>query len=132
VALLDDARTKQTPALLRSRDALNSMDGVKETLSAAVTTGDEESLIKAEALAVKTSDNLQFIIQLDSNMAVDVKPILKAFELYFKIAYDVSKSMVDNSADFSKLQSALQEMNASYDKASANLKEFSDQREVSF
>ena len=132
VALLDDARTKQTPALLKSREALNAMEGVKESLSAAVTTGDEESLVKAETLAAKTSDNLKFIIQLDSNMARDVSPVLKDFEAYFKIAYEVSKSMVDNTADFSKLQALSQEMNALYDKASSDLKAFSDLREVSF
>jgi methyl-accepting chemotaxis protein len=132
VALLDDARTKQTPALLKSREALNSMESVKESLSAAVTTGDEESLVKAETLAEKTSENLNFIVRLDDNMASEVSPILNDFDSYFKIAYDVSKSMVDNTADFSKLQSSLLEMNALYDKASADLKAFSDQREVSF
>ncbi|MFQ3248438.1 MAG: methyl-accepting chemotaxis protein [Glaciecola sp.] len=132
VALLDDARTKQTPALLKSREALNSMESVKESLSAAVTTGDEESLLKAETLATKTSDNLKFIVRLDDSMASEVSPILQDFDSYFKIAYDVSKSMVDNTADFSKLQSSLLEMNALYDKASADLKAFSDQREISF
>jgi len=132
VALLDDARTKQTPALLKSREALNSMEGVKESLSAAVTTGDEDSLTKAEMLAVRTTDNLKFIIQLDNNMGKDISPILKSFDSYFETAYGVSKSMVDNTADFSKLQTALRDMNASYDRANADLKAFSDQREVSF
>lgn len=44
VAQLEDAQAIQTPALLNSREALNSMENTKETLSAAVTTGDEDAL----------------------------------------------------------------------------------------
>ena len=44
VALLDDARNVQFPALSHSRTALFNMENVKNTLSSAVTTGDEDAL----------------------------------------------------------------------------------------
>ncbi|MBF7073657.1 methyl-accepting chemotaxis protein [Glaciecola sp. MH2013] len=132
VELLDNARTKQTPALLNSRDALNSMQNVKEALSAAVTTGDEESLAKAEALAERTTESLKVILSLDESMRDEISPIMKNFEDYFETAFRVSKSMVDNTADFAKLQADSRKMNEAFDQASKDLTAFSEQREILF
>ncbi|MDT0582202.1 methyl-accepting chemotaxis protein [Brumicola blandensis] len=132
VAQLEDAQAVQTPALLNSREALNSMENTKETLSAAVTTGDEDALEKAQDLAEKTVDHLNLIINLGEGMSGDVRPILKSFEAYFAMAYDVSKSMIDGTADYSKLQAISQEMNNLFGSAVSKLNEFSKQREDSF
>ena len=132
VAQLEDAQAIQTPALLNSREALNSMENTKETLSAAVTTGDEDALEKAQDLAEKTVDHLNLIINLGEGMSGDVRPILKSFEAYFAMAYDVSKSMIDGTADYSKLQAISQEMNNLFGSAVSKLNEFSKQREDSF
>lgn len=132
VDLLENAKNKQTPALLKSREALNSMGNTKDSLSSAVTTGDEESLQKAKELAERTINNLNSIILLDTQMGQDVKPILASFSKYFDTAYGVSESMVNNTADFSKLAALSQEMNQAYDKAQKDLTTFSEQREVSF
>lgn len=132
VAQLEDAQAIQTPALLNSREALNSMENTKETLSAAVTTGDEDALEKAQDLAEKTVDHLNLIINLGEGMPGDVRPILESFEAYFAMAYDVSKSMIDGTADYSKLQAISQEMNNSFGSAVSKLNEFSKQREDSF
>lgn len=132
VAILENAKDKQTPALLKSREALNSMGTTKDSLSSAVTTGDEESLKKAKELADLTTENLNFIIALDKKMAADVQPILKSFSSYFETAYDVSESMVNNTADFAKISSLSQQMNSAYDSAQSALTAFSERRESSF
>jgi methyl-accepting chemotaxis protein len=132
VAQLEDAQAIQTPALLNSREALNSMENTKETLSAAVTTGDEDALDKAQELSEKTIDHLNLIISLGEGMPSDVKPILKSFEAYFAMAYEVSKSMIDGTADYSKLQATSTEMNNLFGSAVSQLNEFSKQREESF
>lgn len=132
VALLDNAKVKQTPALLKSREALNSMGNTKDSLSSAVTTGDEESLTRAKQLALETKEKLTFIINLDSEMANEVNPILKNFSDYFETAFKVSESMVNNTADFSKIAALSQQMNKAYEQAEAALTQFSQQRETVF
>jgi methyl-accepting chemotaxis protein len=132
VAVIDDAKTLQTPALLKTVEALNAMENVKETLSAAVTTGDQESLQKAQLIALKTIDNLEAIMELDEKLAKELRPILRNFTHYFTTAVDVSKSMVNNTADFSKIQNLSAQMNNSFDKANTDLRAFSKQRKQSF
>ncbi|WP_395339811.1 methyl-accepting chemotaxis protein [Ningiella sp. W23] len=126
VNLLENARQMQFPALLASRNALVNMENVKSSLSAAVTTGDEESLGKAQVEADITLKNLRAIQSLDSSLSEKVTPILENFSAYFDVAFSVSESMVNNTADFSKLAQLTQEMNDYFDTAQMQLSEFSD------
>nr|WP_136251331.1 methyl-accepting chemotaxis protein [Ningiella ruwaisensis] len=132
VKLLEDAREIQFPALLASRNALVNMENVKSSLSAAVTTGDEEALVKAQEEANVTIDNLNTIKALNENMAASVSPILTDFNRYFAVAYDVSESMVNNTADFSKLAELTADMNAAFEAATGSLKAFSDEQLAGF
>jgi methyl-accepting chemotaxis protein len=132
VDVLEKARDIEFPALLASRNALVSMENVKESLSSAVTTGDEESLERANALAAATRDNLTAIVQLNDDLAVKVSPILQSFDQYFDIAFGVSKSMVDNTADFSKIGQLSTQMNDIFEKTTSKLTEFSQSRLTAF
>jgi methyl-accepting chemotaxis protein len=128
VKLLENAREIQFPALLASRNALVNMQNVKSSLSAAVTTGDEESLANAQAQADITVENLRAIQALNDELSTQVESILKGFNTYFDVAYDVSESMVNNTADFSRLAQLTQQMNSAFDEATASLTEFSEQQ----
>jgi len=121
VKLLEDTRDIQFPALLASRNAMVSIDNVKSSLSSAVITGDEESLAKAKIEAENSIQSLQSIQVLSETLAQDIKPILKDFRQYFKVAYDVSESMVNNTADFTKLSERTKAMNDSFDAATQAL-----------
>lgn len=126
VKLLEDAREIQFPALLASRTALVNMENVKSSLSAAVTTGDEDSLLKARQEAKLTVNNLKAIEDLNDTLGESVAPILDDFEKYFEVAFEVSQSMVNNTADFSKLAELTQQMNDYLDNATRHLTEFSE------
>lgn len=132
VNVLEKARDIEFPALLASRNALVSMQNVKESLSSAVTTGDEESLERANSLAQSTRENLTAIIKLNDDLALSVSPILQSFDQYYDIAFGVSKSMVDNTADFSKIGQLSTEMNNTFERTTANLTEFSQSRLSAF
>ncbi len=132
VDTLNEARLIHTPALLKSKDALNSMQNVKDTLSSAVTTGDEDALEKANELFDNTIKTLDRIIGLGKNVESDIKLVKADFVNYYEIAYGVSKSMVNNTADFTKIQDSLMTMNNLFDSSFEKLSEFSRQREVSF
>jgi methyl-accepting chemotaxis protein len=132
VSLLEDAREIQFPALLSSRTALVNMQNVKASLSSAVTTGDEEALDKAKAEADITVENLRVIQALNANLSAEIAPILAGFNKYFEVAYGVSESMVNNTADFSRLAELSQEMNNAFDTATSELTQFSEKQLTDF
>jgi methyl-accepting chemotaxis protein len=124
VELLDEVKTVQFPALLASRNALVSMENVKASLSAYVTTGDEDSLSKSLLESSKVSNNLSLIGKLTPKLAADIVPIQNNFEAYFSTAVDVSKSITDGTADFSKLGETTQTMEAAFVNSTRDLAEF--------
>lgn len=126
VELLEDAREIQFPALLASKNALVAMENVKVSLSAAVTTGDEDGLSKATSEAQLAIDNLRTIAKLAADLSDKVTPIENEFSNYFNTAYGVSKSMVDNTADYSKLAALSTQMNNSFETATTALTTFNE------
>ncbi|MBT0586858.1 methyl-accepting chemotaxis protein [Alteromonas oceanisediminis] len=132
VRLLEDARGVQFPALLASREALVNMENVRGTLSAAVTTGDEESLSKAEELAAVTTQKLSEIGNVDPALRAESSAILDLFEQYYSTAFTVSQSMIDGTADFSRLAAQSEQMNSAFDNATRRLDAFSDARLAAF
>lgn len=128
VELLEDAKDIQFPALLASREALVNMEKVRDTLSAAVTTGDEESLEKAEEFAVIAKQKMSEIGDVDPALRSEASDILSGFDTYYNTAFNVSRSMVDGTADFSRLAQQSADMNSAFDSATEQLQAFSDAR----
>lgn len=128
VEIINAARQVQFPALIASQKALIEKENVANNLENAVTTGDEESLEKAQKSFEKASFQLASIKQLSSELANDIIEIEQHFTKYFDIAYGVSVSMVDGTADFSKLAGLTQEMNDEYSKATEKLENFNIQQ----
>ncbi|MGJ8679559.1 methyl-accepting chemotaxis protein [Paraglaciecola sp.] len=122
----------QYPALDETKSALVRMEKVKDTLSAAVTTGDEDSLANAKVYAEETISLLQNIKTIDPNLSSQVNQISTSFKAYNDLAYAVSESMVNGTADFSKLGQLSAEMNKNYDDAVATLTSFKDSRIAAF
>ncbi|NMH59935.1 methyl-accepting chemotaxis protein [Alteromonas ponticola] len=132
VRLLENARGVQFPALNFSREALFNMKNVRDTLSSAVTTGDEEALERANQLAVTTRDQLQKIVQVNPALSSEANSILSNFNEYFALAYSVSESMVNGTADFSRLAEQSASMNQLFDSTTARLDAFSQARKTTF
>lgn len=132
VALLEGAKDVQFPALQYSGAALVSMEKVRDTLSSAVTTGDEESLANATNIAEKARQELTSLRSIDAKYNAETSEILNNFNSYFELAYDVSLSMVNNTADFSKLGELSAQMNKSYEDATSALSRFRDARLSNF
>ncbi|WP_026376616.1 methyl-accepting chemotaxis protein [Aestuariibacter salexigens] len=132
VSLLDNAKDKQFPTLMASNEALVDMEKVRDLLSSAVTTGDSDALDSANERAQMTRELLEDISQIDPDASAQARAILNAFEKYYKVAFDVSESMVNNTADFSKIGQLSQQMNSNYDQATQDLAKFRDQRLANF
>ncbi len=132
VDLLEDVIEVQYPALDETKNALVKMEKVKDTLSVAVTTGDEDALSNAQIFFNETKGSLQKIKSIDAGLSSDINKIERSFTAYFDLAYGVSESMVNGTADFSKLAQLSSDMNKNYDQAVASLAAFKDARTEAF
>lgn len=132
VVVLEDAKEVQFPALRASDQALVSMEKVKDTLTAAVTTGDEDTVEDADATAQIVRQKLSEIGDIDPTLRTEASTILTAFNSYYTTALTVSQSIIDETADFGKLNETLQRMNSAYDENKLNLEKFRDARLAAF
>jgi methyl-accepting chemotaxis protein len=132
VDLLENVIEVQYPALDLTKAALVKMEKVKETLSSAVTTGDEETLSNAQTYDEETQTLLQNIKSIDPKLSSEINAILKSFNNYYSLAFNVSKSMIDGTADYAKLGELSKTMNDNYDSAFKNLTDFKDIRTKAF
>ena len=132
VALLDDVIEVQYPALDVTKTALVKIEKVRDTLSSAAITGDEDALENAKTIALETEALLKQIKSINPALAAEANDILTAFDSYYKYAYDVSESMVNQTADMSKLGQMSTRMNTSYDELTKALILFRDARIKAF
>ena len=132
VDLLENVIEVQYPALDLTKTALVKMEKVKESLTSAVTTADEETLENAQTYAKETQALLQDIKSINPNLSAEINGILKSFNNYYGLAFDVSKSMIDGTADYSKLGELSTTMNNNYDNAFENLTTFKEVRTKAF
>lgn len=130
--VLDNANVVQFPALQTSQKALVNMEKVRDYLSSAVTTGDDEALSAAGDVAEITRQELEKIKTLDPSLGDEASSILTSFNNYYDVAYGVSSSMMNNTADFSILGELTKKMNKSFDEATSNLKLFTEARHTIF
>ncbi len=123
---LKNTRDIQFPVLQTSESALVSLERVKEALAGAVTTGDEEALKNANVLAEQLKKQLGQIGQLDSELNRETSSIIKTFDDYYAVAFQVSKEMVSNTADMATIGARSQKMNGDYENTVKKLTSFRD------
>ena len=131
-ATLERVQEVQFPALQLSASTLVDMQKVRDTLSSAVTTGDQDTLTVAKELAEEAKNGLSKISSISPEFRSEISSISSGFDEYFKVAFDVSQSMVDGTADFSKLNELSSQMNSSYDGVIASMSRFRDVQQATF
>jgi len=124
VSLLDDVIQVQYPALDATKTALVKLEKVRDTLSSAAITGDEDALESAKELAAETTKLLEKIQSINPSLSAEANDINSDFQAYFKLAYGFSESMVNQSADMSKVA----RMNSSYEQVTKAMSAFRDAR----
>jgi len=131
-ATLEKVQKVQFPALQLSASTLVDMQKVRDTLASAVTTGDQDTLTMAQELAEEAKSGLNQIASISPEFRSEISRISSGFDNYFDVAYDVSKSMVNGTADFSRLGELSAQMNQSYDGAIAAMSQFRDAQQAAF
>ena len=131
-ATLEKVQKVQFPALQLSASTLVDMQKVRDTLASAVTTGDQDTLTMAQELAEEAKSGLNKIASISPEFRSEISRISSGFDNYFDVAYDVSQSMVNGTADFSRLGELSAQMNQSYDGAIAAMSQFRDAQQAAF
>jgi methyl-accepting chemotaxis protein len=86
----------------------------------------------AQELAEEAKSGLNQIASISPDFRGDISRISSGFDSYFDVAYDVSQSMVNGTADFSRLGELSAKMNQSYDGAIASMSQFRDAQQAAF
>ncbi len=129
---LEKVEKVQFPALQLSASTLVDMQKVRDTLSSAVTTGDQDTLSAASELATDAKTGLDEIKAISPEFGPAISKISQGFDDYFEVAFGVSQSMVDGTADFSRLGQLSAQMNGSYDAVIASMSSFRDEQQAAF
>lgn len=129
---LENAKSIDFPALQLSTTALMSIEKVRDTLAGAVTTGDADALELASTSATTVQQSLKKIQQMDPALSTEVAVILNEFETYYRLAYGITQSMLDGTADFARLNDRLDQMNTTYETVTTELNAFKQQRADAF
>lgn len=129
--LLDSARFQHFPVVQEASQVLMKMQKVKGELSLALSASDPESLKTAQTLF----DDVKFDfneLRKNGQIAAKINDIDNEFSEYFSIALGVASSMLDGSADFSKIGGLVEQMNVLFDKSVIKMREVKEYKEQLF
>ena len=118
---LDEISDIRFPIILEVQAASNLLKRIDSQFQIAITTGDEELL----ELAQNTKDELDRSVAAIENLSnADSNELSEAVSGYFTIASALSMSLIDGSADYSNVSSAVQEKNAAYERVANSIARF--------
>ncbi len=132
VKQLEQAYHVEYQLLQTSEYSLVRLDKLKETLGNAATMGEADLLETANTYAQETREKLKQNIQVDKNNAIFLNTLLNDFNEYYQLAYNLSKEMVDGTADFATLGQRSQEMSNKLTNLQNKLNTFQAERYQSF
>jgi len=132
VTLLDKAYKIEYPLLKTSEYSLVRLDKVKETLGNAATMGEADLLETANTYAKEIREHIQENMQSDEENAGVLQSMVNDFDEYYKLAFNLSKSMVDGTANFETLGENSQAMSDKLTALQNKLTKFQSERYQSF
>ena len=132
VDLLGNAQNVRFPLLQVSERSLVLLDKIKKTLSDAVTEGEIELLEDANTMATQIQANFKKAAGVDKETATELRELEKQFDSYYKLAFEISKEMVDGTADFSTISSRSKAMSEQLLNLQNNLNSFQKKQMSSF
>jgi len=132
VTKLDQAYTIDYRLLQTSEFSLVHLDKIKETLGNAATMGEAEMLATANKYAAELRDKIQETIRFDKRNAGFLRSLNKDFDEYFKGAYQLSKEMIEGTADFSVIGKRSQSISGQLNALVKKLDTFQNERYAAF
>ena len=132
VDLLGNAQNVRFPLLQVSEKSLVLLDNIKKTLSDAVSVGEAELLDEADAMADQIRTSLKRAAGIDKETQPELVRLRQQFDSYYKLAYGMSKEMVDGTADFSTIAERSKSMSEQLSSLQKGLTSFQKSQMTSF
>ncbi|KMT66135.1 methyl-accepting chemotaxis protein [Catenovulum maritimum] len=132
VSILEEVRDVHFPSLQLTKDNLFRLEKIKDKLSSAVTTGDEDTILSADKSAEEFKQSISKLGTFNNAFRADATAFTKNFDAYYTGARTISYEMVNNTADFSTLAQRAEKVNKIYDELAASMQNFESKREENF
>lgn len=100
---LEEIRDVYFPVLELASANKVRLERITEQLNTAVTIGEADMLNEADVINKNIMSSLERMKQLQPNRSDQISVIEKDFTNFYKAAFSLSKSMIDGTADFSKV-----------------------------
>ena len=131
-SLLQQAQEQDFPVLLASDKILYGLEKINDQLKTAVTTADEEPLLDAEKNKDVLLKDLQNIRTTAPGLNQSVTQLELLFKDYYQQAYSLSKAIINDTADYSRLGQQGEKMNKAYVEVQSELQRFRGAQSVLF
>ncbi len=127
-----DVENKDFPLLDRTNTLQIDLIVIKEILSSAASSGDEDMIQEAEVIAKKIESNLSKMLNISQEAATELNLIKKDFTTYFSSSKAFSLGMINETLDFKQMPALIDDMNKKYENVSKRIKTFRDNRSTIF
>lgn len=126
--LLQEAESTQFPVLQLAEHNLTRLKQLDSSLASAVTTGDEDLLSQAETVREELAGKLAQSSRIAPQFRGEIGVITKEFNAYADTAIGLTRSMLNGTADFSKLPQQAKLKNEQFETVNRSLTNFRDAR----
>ena len=120
------------PLLERTDANLVRLDGIKGTLTNAVSTGEEDLLETTDELASEMNKVLQEMAELAPGLADDVAELNQLFENYYAPARSMTSGLLNDILALEEIQGKADAMSKALEAFESRLKSFRDSRYIQF
>jgi len=132
VEKLDQAYKVEYKLLQTSEFGLVRLDKIKETLGNAATLGEQDLLDTANKYANEIRDKIKQTMTGDKENTPFLRSLLVDFDNYYSEAFNLSKEMIDGTADFATMGQRSKEMSSKLTALQKELNTFQNERYASF
>ena len=128
--LINEIKTTSFPLLQTAERALVGLSRIQETMGNAVSAGENDMLNNTQQQKATLVEDLKKVSTLDPDGLATLS--IEQINAYYAIAYEISRSLIDGTADFSTLSGRTEAMTSNLEAAKALLNEFRDTNQTRF
>ena len=129
---LEQAYTVEYKLLQTSEYGLVRLDKIKETLGNAATLGEQDLLDTANKYADEMRSKITETMRGDKENTPFLRSLVSDFDNYYKEAFNLSKEMIDGTADFATMGQRSKDMSSKLTALQKKLNTFQNERYASF
>ena len=131
-SLLQSASDVQFPLVKQISAVANNVERIEQSFNAAVTTGDEEPIQQAEELRKIINRDFSKMMNLSQGDSAEIEKLKRMFQSYFDDGHNLASSMVNQTADFSRIAELGADLNSKIDALKKAITNFDDARNREF